>query len=119
MLYRPGSNDADDPEVAEALKQARCDAELAKWFEGHCALQSAIRNKLRQATAPDGLKQQILAEHNAHRKIVPWHKPTVLAAIAAAIVLLLGLTVVWSPSTEENGFSGFRSRMVSTALRNY
>jgi hypothetical protein len=118
MLYRPGGADAHDPQLAEALSLARRDEELGRWFEKHCALQAAIRDKFCQITVPTGLKEQILAEHTPQRKIIWWRQPAVLAA-AAAIVLLIGLAAFWSQPREKNGFSGFRSRMVSTARRIY
>ncbi len=118
MLYRPGDADGSDPQLAEALSLVERNAELAGWFAEQRALQSAIRRKFQQITVPQDLSEQILAECNRRRSIIWWQRPSVLAA-AAAIVLLLGLTVFWPRPREEMGLSGFRSRMVSTALRSY
>ena len=50
---------------AEALQAARKDAELASWLQQHCAQQAEVRRKLRQITAPAGLMEQIVSEHNS------------------------------------------------------
>jgi uncharacterized membrane protein YbaN (DUF454 family) len=118
MLYRADDANAHDPQLAEALSLAQSNPELGHWFEQHCALQATIRDKFRQITVPEGLKEQLLAEYTSRRKIIWWRQPAILAA-AAAIVLLIGLAVFWLQPREENGFFGFRSRMVSTALRSY
>jgi len=39
LLYRPGTADVADPQIAEALALAQRDAELARWFGEHCARQ--------------------------------------------------------------------------------
>ena len=67
LLYRPGTSDSHDPEMAEALELARRDPELSRWFEAHCAFQTALRQKLRQIEVPLDLKARILAQP----KIVP------------------------------------------------
>ena len=56
LLYRPGTADADDPQIAGALALAKRDPELARWLEEHCARQEALRAKFREITVPEGLK---------------------------------------------------------------
>ena len=68
LLYRPGTADADDPQIAEALALAKQDPELARWLEEHCARQEALRAKFRQITVPAGLKEQIISEQAARSK---------------------------------------------------
>src|ERR1039457_6927593 len=68
LLYRPGSADAEDPQIAEALALAKSDTELAPWLENHCARQSALRAKFRQVEPPAGLREQIISEHAASRR---------------------------------------------------
>ena len=48
LLYRPGTADAEDTQVVEAVELARQNPEMARWFEQHCAFQNAMRAKLRQ-----------------------------------------------------------------------
>src|SRR5437867_9025179 len=93
-LYRPGTADGTDPELAEALAQVQRDPELRRWFEEHCALQTAVREKLRALQPPAGLKERILAQTNSRRKVIHWKSPVGLAA-AAAVLLLLGLSAMW------------------------
>ena len=68
LLYRPGSNDADDPEVAEALALAKSDPELSRWLAENNARQTALREKLRQIPVLAGLKEQIVSEQAAKSK---------------------------------------------------
>src|SRR5262245_20198966 len=117
-FYRPGTGDAQDPELAAALEWVERDPELAKWFDENCALHEAIRAKFQQIPVPAGLKEQILSEQKVRPVIVWWRRPVVLAAAIAA--LLLGLAIVWLRAPrEEDSFEVFRRMMVRTALRTY
>jgi len=115
-LYRPGTADARDPEIASALDQERGDAELQRWFEQHCALQRTLRRKFRDLPVSAGLKASILAQRKIVRPEVWWRNPVWLAA-AAAIVLLAGVASVWFRPRGPDRFTEYRARMVSTALR--
>ena len=46
LLYRSGTADAADPQIAEALALVKQDAELARWFGEHCARQEVLRAKV-------------------------------------------------------------------------
>lgn len=118
MLYRPGSADAEEPEIQQAMEVARQDPELGRWFENHCRFQEIMRNKLRAIEAPEQLKMTLLAA----QKIVPlpawWQKPGWLAA-AAAIILLLTLVPLRPRPAVPDRFANYREMMVSIALKNY
>ena len=120
LFYRPGTGDAQDPELAAALEWVERDPELAKWFEENCALHEAIHAKFQQISVPAGLKEQILSEQKVRDITVWWRRPVALAATALA-ALLLGLAIVWlrAPPDEDNSFEVFRRMMVRTALRTY
>lgn len=118
LLYRPGTADAEDPEVVTAMEVARRDLALARWFQEHCAFQQAMRAKLRQIAVPPHLKAALLAR----RKIVPlpvWRRNPVWLAAAAALVLLLGIAGLWLKPRSSSRFANFQARMVGTALREY
>ncbi len=68
LLYRPGSADAQDPQVARALDLASQDRELSCWFEEHCAFQERVRAKLRQIKVPKHLKQTLLTRPKVVRR---------------------------------------------------
>ncbi len=123
LAYRPWSADANDPEFAEALALVRQDAELAQWFEKHCAVQNAIRDRLRQSPVAAGLKEQIISEHNARQKIVWWRQPVSLAAAAAVLVVAIGISALLlrpAPEIPEQiNTATYRSRMVGQILRVY
>ena len=119
LLYRPGTSDADDPQVAEALAVAKRDPELADWLEAHCARQEALRAKFRQITVPAGLKEQIISEQAAHERI-SLRRRNALFAVAAVVVALVALAPFWF-ARQPNGdtFAIYRSRMANVALRGY
>jgi hypothetical protein len=118
LLYRPGTRDAEDPQIIEAMSVASADPELAQWFAQHQELQVATMAKFRAIPAPQHLKNQLLA----HNKIVvphgAWQRPLWLAA-AAIFVLLLGLALFLPRASVPDRFTNFREIMVSAAVRTY
>lgn len=121
LPFRPWAKNHHDSEFAEALALCQRDAELARWFENHCAVQNAIHTKFNQVPLPEGLKEQILSEYKS-RVVAWWRQPATLAA-AAVLAILVALGSIWlttpRPSSEEVSFASYRSRMVRTALRTY
>jgi uncharacterized membrane protein YbaN (DUF454 family) len=118
LLYRPGTDDANDPAVAEALAMARRDPELARWFENHCAFQEQMRARLRGIEVPPDLKAALLAEAKIIRPQPWWQQPAWIAA-AAAVVVLLGLAGFYLRAPSSDRLANFQSRMISTATREY
>lgn len=90
--YRPGGQDAADPQFAEALDQARRDPELSRWLAEQTAFDTAIGGKLKAIPVPADLKASILAG----RKIVPikpepwWRRSIHPVAAAAALAITFG-----------------------------
>ena len=120
LLYRPGTCDAEDPEVIQALAVARENPDVARWFDQHCAFQNALRTRLRQIEVPAHLKSLVLANvRNA--RIIPLPTPSraPLWLAAAACLLLLAVAGVWTHPRTVNNYSNFQARVVSTALRDY
>ena len=118
-LYRHGTADAEDPQIAEALALARQTPELACWLAEQTARQSRVRGQFRQIPVPAGLKEQILAETVAPGRIIPWPPRRVLAA-AAAIVLLGCLAALWWPRPPGDAtLEIYQHRMAGIALRGY
>ena len=120
LLYRPGTADVADPQMAAALALAQQDTELARWFGEHCARQEVLRAKLRQIPVPAGLKEQIVSEQAARRKDFDWRRLPALAAVAAAVVVSFVLIAPWLQSLKsDNTLAVYQNRMVGTALRTY
>jgi len=122
LVYRPWANDAQDPEVAEALAFCRQDADLAKWLEHHCAVQRAIHDHFQTVRVPEGLQQQIVSEYRSQVMTVWWRRPAVLATTAAALLLIAGTSLWFSMPRQPEpdvSFAAYRNRMVRTAVRNY
>jgi hypothetical protein len=93
--YRPGGRDAADPAFGAALAQARQDPALGSWFAREQAFDTAVAGRLRDVAPPAGLREAILAGARASRAPqVPQRWP-VWMALAAGLVLLLGLAATW------------------------
>ncbi len=119
LLYRPGTADADDPQIAEALALAQRDPELARWLKEHCARHEAMRAGIRKITAPAGLKEQIISEQAAHERISLRRRNAILA-VAAVMVALIALAPLWYPHRPDyDTFATYRDQMASIALRGY
>lgn len=118
VLYRPGSADDRDPEIAAALDLVRQDAELRTWFEQHCAFQTAMRAKFREVAPPLELKDRILAQQKIVRPSFQ-QRPLVWLAAAAVVLAVIGLAIFWTRPANPDRFANYMARMVRTALREY
>jgi anti-sigma factor RsiW len=117
LAYRPGTADADDSQVAEALAESRRDSRLHEWAVQQAAFQQGVRTTLREIPVPPDLRERILARNKV---VAPrwWQKLSVVAA-AAVIALLLGLGWLLSPPSTGRSFETYRDRMVRAVLRQY
>ncbi len=124
MLYRPGSGDDSDPEIADALAMARNDAELGDWLRKQLDFHASVRAPLRTVLPPPDLRTRILAGQ-PDAKIVPFPVLRFLPLAAAAILLLfvgignLGWILGHDHSSPDNSFASFRARMARVAQRDY
>jgi hypothetical protein len=122
LLYRPGTADADDQQIAEALALANREPGLARWLEEHCARQEALRAKFRQIAVPAGLKEQIISEQAAFLKKNARREKIVGAAAVAAIALsLIFLAPFWLArrAAADNTLASYENQMVRLALSGY
>ena len=120
LLYRPGTADAQDPEIASALKHAAGDPELQSWLKEQCALQTILRERFQEIPVPEGLKQQIISERPALTEPSRWRRRAVLPAMAAGFLLLLSAgTLIYWQYQKNDPFSEFRNRMARIVLREY
>jgi len=90
QAYRPNSEDAYDPQFADALRRAREDPVLGRWFAEEQAMDAAFAAKLRAQPTPSGLKTQILLARATIRHRSQWRQPVWLA-VAATVALLVSL----------------------------
>ena len=118
LLYRPGTADAEDPQISAAVALARQDPELGRWLAQHCAFQDTMRAQLRQIEVPAHLKAALLARPAVVRPSL-WRLRPVWLAAAAALCLWLGLAGLWLHTRAPNRLAKFQARMVRTALREY
>jgi len=119
LLYRPGTVDAHDPDVAAALALAREDPELTQWLVEHGARQEALRAGFRKITAPAGLKEQIISEQAARGRPA-FRRPSAVLAAVAAVAVFVVLTSLWLHyQGREDGYSVLRTKLASVALRGY
>jgi hypothetical protein len=125
LIYRPGTADADDPEIAEAIALVRNDPELSRWFDEHCARQSALRDKFRQIALPPGLREQIISEHAARTRAASRREKFVLAGAVAAIVGALALIGIFylphnnTPRPIPNTLANYQDQMMGAAASGY
>jgi hypothetical protein len=122
LLYRHGTADAEDPQIAEALVLAQGDLELKDWLVVHCAREFVVREKFRQITAPAGLKEQIISEQAMKDKIVPfWHRKISLVQAMAVVILMSGvLASLWFANRgHEDTLAVYQDQMAGIALSGY
>ncbi len=116
-VYRPGTEDADDPFFAEALKMAAADEELARWFVEEQAFDNLIAEKLAEnsparSEAPETL---LAALSSGSARVVRWDFRRALA-LAAGLALLASLATWLLLPARESGagtLAAFRSEMVT------
>ncbi|HMD53678.1 MAG TPA: hypothetical protein VKJ65_03910, partial [Phycisphaerae bacterium] len=98
---------------------ARRDPELQKWFAEEQALDLQIQSKLRPAVEiPRDLKANLLALRKIIRPVPWWFQPMKLAA-AAALVLLLGLAVLFVLPQKPTQLALFREKMVRYSMQEH
>lgn len=119
LLYRHGTPDADDPQIAEALALADRDRELKNWLVNHCARQFVLREHFRQVSAPAGLKEQILSEQAAQDKMIYWQPKFALAAVAVLVVLVALAPFWFSHRSYDDTLDIYQNQMAGVALRGY
>jgi hypothetical protein len=117
IAHRPGREDFHDAEVAAALARARHDPALGEWLEAQHRFHRAMEQALCDAPVPPALRERIISRAKILR--VPFWRRSVTLAAAAAIVLLVGLSVLWRREPGGDAFPVFRSRMVGAVLRQY
>jgi hypothetical protein len=105
LLYRGPIDDAD-PQFEEALAHARRDPELAEWMRKQRSSYDTIRSKLREIEPPSGLAEKIIRNRPIplrrgwtqiiRKRPIPFGRGwTQMLQVAAAIVVLAGITAVW------------------------
>src|SRR5260370_16493728 len=90
QAYRPGGQDANDPQFAEALEQVKNDPSLAEWFAAQTAFDGAVTRALDAVAPPPQLRETILA---GPRGIEParWWKRPIWSAMSPLVVPLFSL----------------------------
>ncbi len=128
QAYRPGGQDADDPQFAEALALAKRDPELATWFARQQKFDALVSREIKSLPVPPDLKDKLLAHENLLRqKIVELPAPvwwrnlfpfglTAAWAVAAAVVILFGIAVFWKQPENNAHFANYSARMVYAAV---
>ena len=120
VRYRLNSADETDPDFAEALQMALTNPKLSQWLLDQQEFHSSVRRQIQSVEIPRDLKARILSEAPAEPTVALFPRRQ-FVRLAASIVVVLGLSLFWASRTpsEELNFAGWRSRMVSFALRTY
>ena len=144
LLYRPGTADWEDPEVAQAIKLAGEDPELGRWFQQQQAFQAAVRTRFRDIVVPEHSQlaarmSEAAGSHDVRpeseagpvslpvrqapwagkRPTAPWWRPAIWLASALALVLIVGFVASWLKPVRPDRFTHYERMMVSTAIRGY
>lgn len=104
--YRPGGEDASDPFFAEALDQVRHDPELSAWFAEQRRFDESVQSALQSETPPPGLRETLLLNRKVARMAESsprtnfFAKPATWLAIAASVILLLGIGLLLQPEAK-------------------
>lgn len=113
--YRPGLDDPNDPQFAEALRRAAENPELARWWEQEQAFDQTIATHVATLPAPFGLKTRLLAQATsppATSRVARWIVG--LAGVAALLFLLAQVADVWrNAKVASAALSDYGSEMVS------
>jgi len=119
LRYRPGTTDAADPLVNEALALAKISPELACWLEAQSAGLTVLRGRFRQIAPPAGLKEQILSEFAASQRAMA-RRRLLGVTLAVICVLVATLANLWPPRrATENPLVLYQNRMVRIAMGGY
>ena len=120
LLYRPGTRDAEDPQVAGAIELAKHDPELGRWFGQHQIFQVAMQAMFRQIETPERFKISLIARQKV---LLPppafWQRPVWLAVGAALVLFVFCVATVWLQPRVPDRFGNYRDMMVSKAIRGY
>jgi len=116
--YRPGRDDPADPQFAQALEQARCDPELARWLEQQTAFDAALRATLKQMPVPADLREKILAQLPARPVVVVWWRRPAFRRTAAALVVLATIASFWLVHPRDT-FDKYRQQMAGLVSDEY
>ncbi len=119
LVYRPGTADTEDPQIAEALALRKREPELARWLEEHCARQEVLFAKFRQIEAPAGLKEQIISEQAARERMRHRRQRMAVAAVIA-VASLVFMALFWvQRSPTDDTLAVYQNQMTGMALRGY
>jgi hypothetical protein len=121
LLYRPGTPDAEEPEIIQAMEVARSDAELGRWFQQHQSFQAAVRARFRQLEAPEHIKLALLSRSKIILPVrpVPWWQTPVWLTAAAAMVAIVATLTFWPRQPKFDRFADYQQMMVSKAANGY
>ena len=110
--YRPNGRDAQDPQFAEAMEQVKRDPALEQWFRDQQAFDGAISEKVRAVPVPGSLKADILAGRKTLQPASWWKRRSMVTALAACFVALLGLAALLMNASGTQDFSSYHADMV-------
>ena len=126
--YRPELYDEDDPEIAEALRRAKADPELAAWLEDEIAFDREFACALRKVPSRGEDLESLLAKAGTGRPRSWRKRGSTGLLLAAAAVLVLGAmgikhfyfpAPVRFPAVVSADISTFRDHMAYFASRHF
>jgi hypothetical protein len=112
--YRPGDQDQNDPQFAEALEEARKNPDLARWFAEEREFDRAMAAHIEAVPAPFGLKTRILAQARTRATSTQSRWAAGLAVVAALLFLIAQIVSLWrTPEAPSAVLPNYAREMVS------
>jgi len=113
--FRPETEDEADPHFAEALRAAKQDPELSRWWEEEQAFDRVIAAKLAAVPEPLGLQTRLLAQAAAPAaRGSSWSLVTAMAALVALLFLVVQVVSLFrSPPPATGRVADYSQEMVS------
>ena len=107
---RPHGADDADPAVREALDFVQSDPEMKAWLAAERAMDAELTQKVKSVPVPVSLRQDIMTAMRKEKIVPMWRRPQVWA-LAACLVVLVGLVLPenpFKPSLPAAGYADMR-----------
>ena len=111
--YRPGGEDAQEPEFREALEHTQLDPAVRVWLEREQRADRLIAGALQSVPVPPDLRSVILAGAKISRER-PWFADVRLMALAASVLFCAFIAAFFAEQKSSRGLAGWQTAAIET-----